>query len=161
MLPKAKPIAVGLLALSATLLADWNASGKPLDKETCASLKIERSKLLTKEMKKALEQGPDWVKDHLDKEKIEHIRHFLKVEEQFVFRCRGGGVAKPKVAAMPLPDRKPSVPLTASSEAKATETVALPVRKPEPPSMAATNVKASQTLADSDKTAPTDTRATQ
>ena len=70
------------------------ATAEPLDKESCANLQVERKKLLTKDMQHALEHGPDWVKDHLDKESIDKVRHFLSVEEQLAFRCRGGGAPR-------------------------------------------------------------------
>ena len=57
-------------------------------------------RLLTREMQAALDQGPDWVKDHLNTGEIDRVRDFLAVEEKIEFRCRGGGVAKStKVAA--------------------------------------------------------------
>lgn len=161
MMPRTHLIAVGLLAVGATALAGASASSKPLYREECAKLKIERIKLLTKDMQAALARGPDWVKDHLNKDKIEHVRHFLQVEENLAFRCRGGGIAKVKPPAMPLPDRKPDAPVMASAEDEAGQTIGLPLRKPELPSSAASEVKASQTLADSDKTAPAGARATQ
>ena len=79
------------------------AIAEPLDKESCANLQIERKKLLTREMQAALEHGPDWVKNHLDDESIGKVRRFLSVEEQIVFRCRGGGVAKVPAKATETP----------------------------------------------------------
>jgi hypothetical protein len=124
------------------------AVAEPLDKESCANLQVERKKLLTPEMQKALEQGPDWVKDHLNEESINKVRRFLSVEEQIVFRCRGGGVAKAPAkapetppqdaASVPLPDRNPSRPAAAQSG----------------------DGKPSQALADSDKTPPDKPKAT-
>ena len=64
---------------------------------------IERKKLLTRDMQAALEHGPDWVKDHLNDEEIDRVRHFLSVEEQIKFRCRGGGVAKARKIHRPAP----------------------------------------------------------
>ena len=124
------------------------ATAEPLDKESCANLQVERKKLLTKEMQHALEHGPDWVKDHLDKESIDKVRRFLSVEEQIVFRCRGGGVAKVPAKAtetppenagnVPLPDRNPTRPAAAQSD----------------------DGKPSQAVADSDKTPPGKPKAT-
>ena len=79
------------------------AIAEPLDKESCANLQVERKKLLTREMQAALEHGPDWVKDHLDDELIGKVRRFLSVEEQIVFRCRGGGIAKVPAKATETP----------------------------------------------------------
>jgi hypothetical protein len=115
------------------------ATAEPLDKENCANLQVERKKLLTKDMQHALEHGPDWVKDHLDKESIDKVRHFLSVEEQLAFRCRGGGVAKQKpeatppqdAAAVPLPDRNPSRSAAAQSgDGKPSQAVADSVKTP-------------------------------
>jgi hypothetical protein len=133
--------AVVLLVAAARLIAAGGASAEPLDKDSCASLQAERKGLLTKEMQAALDQGPDWVKKHLNEVELDRVRDFLKVEEKIEFRCRGGGVAKAKVSPppasdMPLPDRKPA---PASNG-------------PAPGS--------SQALADSDKTAPTKPKAT-
>ena len=87
-------------------------------RRACANLQVEQKKLLTPAMQAALERGPDWVKDHLNDQEIERVRNFLEVEEQIEFRCRGGGVAKPKPPApppapvsaegVPLPDRNPN-----------------------------------------------------
>jgi hypothetical protein len=124
------------------------AIAEPLDKESCANLQVERKKLLTREMQAALEHGPDWVKDHLDDESIGKVRRFLSVEEQIVFRCRGGGVAKvpakatetppENAGAVPLPDRNPTRPAAAQSD----------------------DGKPSQAVADSDKTPPGKPKAT-
>jgi hypothetical protein len=128
-------------------LAGAVAVAEPLDKESCANLQVERSKLLTRDMQAALDQGPDWVKNHLNDEAIDRVRHFLSVEEQIQFRCRGGGVAKvpPKstgatpqdAASVPLPDRKPPTPAAESGDGKP-----------------------SQAVADSDKTPPGKSKAT-
>jgi hypothetical protein len=142
------------------------AVATPLDKDTCANLQTERKKLLTPQMQAALEQGPDWVKKHLNDQDIEAVRQFLAVEEKIEFRCRGGGVAKPseKAAARddddddkpPLPDRKP-VPPGAVAGGEATP---MPDRKPGTKVEATADAKPSQAVADSDKTAPSKAKAT-
>lgn len=135
--------AVVLLVAAAGLVAAGSARAEPLDKDSCASLQAQRKGLLTKEMQAALDQGPDWVKRHLNEAEIDRVRDFLKVEEKIEFRCRGGGVAKAKVSPpapvgeMPLPDRKPTPP---ASKSPATGS--------------------SQALANSDKTAPAKPKAT-
>jgi hypothetical protein len=127
------------------------AAAEPLDKESCAKLQIERKKLLTPEMKRALEHGPDWVKDHLNDESINKVRRFLSVEEQIVFRCRGGGVAKVPAKATETPPE----------DAGDTATVPLPDRNPTRPAAAQSDDgKPSQALADSDKTPPGKSKAT-
>lgn len=127
------------------------AVAEPLDKESCANLQIERKKLLTREMQHALEHGPDWVKDHLDDESIGKVRRFLSVEEQIVFRCRGGGVAKVPAKATETPPE----------DAGDTATVPLPDRNPTRPAAAQSDDgKPSQALADSDKTPPGKSKAT-
>jgi hypothetical protein len=113
------------------------AVAEPLDKQRCAALQVERKKLLNADMQAALERGPDWVKKHLTDEAIGRVRHFLHVEEQIQFRCRGGGVVRAKPVSVPLPDRKPKLE-SASDE----------------------DTKPSQALADSDKTPPGKTKAT-
>ena len=87
-------IAVALLSGSLILPPGANAVAEPLDKESCRKLEAEHAKLLTREMRTALERGPDWVKDHLETGEIEKVREFLAVEEMIEFRCRGGGVVK-------------------------------------------------------------------
>ena len=130
-----------LVACSAAFLPGAGAIAAPLDKETCANLEIQKTKLLTPEVRAALERGPDWVKGHLDSDKIEKVREFLLVEEQVSFRCREG-LPKIKPQTVALPDRNPKRQL----EAAANTTAA---------------TKTSQTVADSDKTAPPLTKATQ
>jgi hypothetical protein len=126
------------------------APAEPLDKESCAKLQIERKKLLTPEMQRALEHGPDWVKDHLNDESINKVRRFLSVEEQIVFRCRGGGVAK-------IPAKAPEKP----SEDGGSATVPMPYRNPTRAAAAQSDDgKPSQALADSDKTPPGKSKAT-
>jgi hypothetical protein len=135
------------MIFAAGLLACEVAIAEPLDKEACANLQIERKTLLTRDMQAALDQGPDWVKDHLNDEAIGRVRHFLSVEEQIQFRCRGGGVAKvpakstdaapENAATVPLPDRKPTMPAADSGDGKP-----------------------SQAVADSDKTPPGKSKAT-
>lgn len=122
------------------------AVAEPLDKESCVHLQSERRQMLSPDMQKALDQGPDWVKSHLDEPDIDRVRQFLTIEEEIEFRCRGGGVAK---AAL-----KPDVPPTGSID------VPLPDRKPTRPVSAEAASKASQALADSDKTAPSKAKAT-
>ena len=104
-----RPQALAGLVFVAALLAGAVASAEPLDKESCANLQIERRKLLTRDMQAALDQGPDWVKDHLNDEAIDRVRHFLSVEEQIQFRCRGGGVAKvPAKSTNASPEKAPA-----------------------------------------------------
>jgi hypothetical protein len=142
-----RPQALAGLVFVAALLAGAVASAEPLDKESCANLQIERKKLLTRDMQAALDQGPDWVKDHLNDEAIDHVRHFLSVEEQIQFRCRGGGVAKvPAKSTDTAPENASTVPL--------------PDRKPTMPAAESGDGKPSQAVADSDKTPPGKSKAT-
>jgi hypothetical protein len=128
-----------LAVLTVVMASAWGpmAVAEPLDKEQCAKLQVERKSLLNADMEAALDRGPDWVKKHLTEEAIGRVRNFLHVEEQIQFRCRGGGVVKPKPVSVPLPDRKPKRE-SATGE----------------------DTKPSQTLADSDKTPPVKTKAT-
>ena len=160
-------IAVALLAGTFAVLPGARSRAEPLDREACLELERQRSKLLTREMKAALERGPDWVKDHLDTGEIEKVREFLAVEETIVFRCRRGGVTKPAQSAatsptdaqsVPLPDRKPDPP--PSTVATGAPDMPLPDRKPGSASSATADVEPSQTVADSDKTAPAKAEAT-
>jgi hypothetical protein len=162
-MPLLRLIAVALV--TAGTVAPFSAVAEPLDKESCLKLQGERRKLLTHEMQAALDRGPDWVKDHLDTEKIEKVREFLDVEAMIEFRCRGGGVTKPSETAAtsdpdipPLPDRKPTPP--PSAVASGDPDTPLPERKPDSSLPATADVDASQTVADSDKTSPSKTKAT-
>ena len=170
-MPLLRFIAVALLAASPAV-PFCTAAAEPLDKAACANLQNERQKLLTPKMQSALERGPDWVKDHLNHEDIEKVRQFLVVEEKLMFRCRdGGGVARALQNALTnpdgvsLPDRKP-MPPTAVAAAPAPVTpggeagVPLPDRNPNAANTATANVTSSQTVADSDKTAPSEAKAT-
>jgi hypothetical protein len=159
-----------LLAACVAVSLSVRATADPYDKEACAKLQVEQKKLLTRDVQEALNQGPDWVKKHLDPEKIEQVRQYLTVEESVMFRCRPGAIKIVYPPPPPLPDRKPPVPAVTAAPAEtpastAAETVEtaetatpLPDRKPFLDSMAET--KSSQTVADSDKTAASETKAT-
>jgi hypothetical protein len=123
------------------------AMAEPLDKESCANLQVERKKLFNRDMQAALDQGPDWVKGHLNDEAIEKVRRFLSVDEQIQFRCRSGGVAKPAEKSTDAASRNAA-------------TVPLPDRKPTTPAAAGDDGKPSQAVADSDKTPPGKSKAT-
>ncbi len=145
-MPLLRFIAVALLIVSSALALGVSAVAEPLDKESCASLQVERNKLFTRDMQAALDRGPDWVKDHLNDQELEQVRQFLGVEEKIQFRCRGGGVAKAALQAAATPAHAEVVPL--------------PDRKPAPPTETASDGKPSQTLADSAKTPPSKAKAT-
>jgi hypothetical protein len=149
-----RPQALAGLVFAAALLAGAVAIAEPLDKESCANLQIERKKLLTRDMQAALDQGPDWVKDHLNDEAIDRVRHFLSVEEQIQFRCRGGGVVKVPAKSN---DAAPEKATTAPENGK---TMPLPDRKPTMPAAESGDGKPSQAVADSDKTPPGKSKAT-
>jgi hypothetical protein len=153
MMPVLRFIVVALLVSSPIAVLGMRARAEPLDKASCASLALERKKLLTPTMQAALDRGPDWVKDHLNDADLERVRQFLDVEAKIAFQCRGGGINKKVTAApdepadadtVPLPDRKPVIETPAATESTATTTDSNP----------------SQTVADSDKTAPSKNKAT-
>jgi hypothetical protein len=147
-------IAIGLIFGSAALIGS-PAFAEPLDKQSCTSLQADRKQLLTRNMQAALDQGPDWVKTHLNEAEIELVRRFLNIEEQIQFRCRGGGVAKIE----PKPEPKTEAKTDGTGIQNPGE-VPLPDRKPAPPPSTDAQTKASQALADSDKTAPVKAKAT-
>ena len=154
-------IAVIPLAACAAASLSVSAPAAPFDKEACDKLKVEQKKLLTREVQEALSRGPDWVKAHLDPDKIEQVRQYLTVEESVMFRCRTGGIKIVWPPLPPLPDRKP--PMPADSTAPATITTAetgTPLPDLKPVLDAAAETKPSQTVADSDKTAPSEIKAT-
>jgi hypothetical protein len=163
MMPLLRFIAVALLASSPALLGAA-ALAEPLDKEACLKLQGERKKLLTREMQAALDHGPDWVKNHLDTGEIEKVREFLSIEEMIEFRCRDGGSiarALQNAAKNPdgvtLPDRKPTPPSTVATGEGETP---VPDRNPTAAQSTSAPAAPSQTVADSDKTAPSKTKAT-
>jgi hypothetical protein len=149
MMPVLRVIAVAFLTASSAMPFGVGAHAEPLEKDACQNLQLERKKLLTPQMQAALERGPDWVKDHLNDQEIERVRDFLRVEEMIEFRCRGGGVAKPTVT----PAAAPAAPVSA-------EGVPLPDRNPNREATATVDAKPSQTVADSDKTPPSNAKAT-
>lgn len=188
MMPKLRLIAIALL--SACAVAPLSAVAEPLDQEECKALEVQKRALLTPKVQSALARGPDWVKDHLhDHEEIENVREYLKVEEKVAFRCRTDGVQVPTPMPPPLPDRKPPVPTllvkgTPHILAGVAATSFLPLRKPTEAAIAETEAPAdegtegagdiatdgdddlaepgpSQAVADSDKTAPPEKKATQ
>jgi hypothetical protein len=184
---KLRLIAIALLAACA--VAPISADAEPLEWEECKALQAKKRTLLTPKVRSALSRGPDWVKDHLhDYQEIEKVREYLKVEENVAFRCRTDGIRVPKPMPPPLPDRKPPVPTlvvqgTPKILAGVAATSFLPLRKPT--ATATTEAQApadegnegagdiategdeepepgpSQTVADSDKTAPSENKATQ
>ena len=99
----ANSIGVGLIC-GATMLVSAACLAEPLDKESCANLQSQRKQLLNRDMQAALDQGPDWVNNHLSEPEIDRVRKFLAVEEQIEFRCRGGGVTKAKVTPPQPPE---------------------------------------------------------
>ena len=139
-MPSSRIILVALLCVGSFPALSGHAQAEPLDKDSCKQLQDEKKTLLTPNMQSALDHGPDWVKDHLDPMELEKVRRFLMVEEKIVFRCRNGGVDRPKATddGIPFPDRNPSRPPQIQAEAKP-----------------------SQTVADSDKTAADKAKATQ
>jgi hypothetical protein len=145
MMPVLRFIAVALLVSSPIAVLGMRAVAEPLDKASCASLANERKKLFTPSMQAALERGPDWVKDHLNDQELDQVRQFLDVEAKIAFQCRGGGVDKKVTAAPAAPE---------------TEEMPLPDRKPVLEPSTTTDSSPSQTVADSDKTAPSKTKAT-
>jgi hypothetical protein len=164
-------IAVAVIAASPALSLGAIAVAEPLAKEACAKLEVDRQKLNTPKMQAALEQGPDWVKNHLNEADIEKVREFLVVEEKLKFRCRESVVARAMQRALtnpdsvPMPDRKPVPPpssVAAASAASAGEAdeMPLPDRNPAAAQRTAGEIKSSQTVADSDKTAPSNVKAT-
>jgi hypothetical protein len=194
-MPSLRLIAAALLVLCGAGFFSLGARAVPLDRDECKTLKAEQTALLTKEVRAALAQGPDWVKDHLhDAGDIEKVRQYLSIEEKVEFRCRTDGVVPPKPEPISLPDRKPKLPPTQVADEKqeqtpilagAASTSLLPLRKPgasspedgigdaeeseeigdtqgaESASSAEADPGPSQTVADSDKTAPVKTKATQ
>jgi hypothetical protein len=161
-MPLLRFIAMALLTGTLAALPGSRVSAEPLEREACLKLQADRARLFTREMRVALERGPDWVKDHLNTGEIEKVREFLAVEEMIEFRCRGGGVAK-QVATpasaedMPLPDRRPDPP---QATAVGSADIPLPDRKPGSATPSVADVEPSQAVADSDKTAPEKTKAT-
>ena len=155
-------IAVMPLAACVVTSLSVSAPAAPFDKEACDKLKVEEKKLLTREVQEALSRGPDWVKAHLDPEKIEQVRQYLTVEESVMFRCRTGGIKIVLPLPPPLPDRKPAVPMVAaiSAEPLTTEDTGTPLPDRKPVLNAVAETKSSQALADSDKTAPSEIKAT-
>jgi hypothetical protein len=102
LMPLLRFIAVALVAASTA--APFSAVAEPLDKESCLKLQGERRTLLTREMQAALDHGPDWVKDHLDTQKIEKVREFLDIERNRR-SCRAGHSAAAGPQAHPAAER--------------------------------------------------------
>ncbi len=136
--PLLRLIAIGLLATCGSALSIHAAYAAPLHPDACKALEAQRQAVFTGDIKSALERGPDWVKDHLHSPgQIEMVRQYLVIEEKLKFRCRTDGVVMPKPRQVPLPDRKPPVPLhqIAMDESNTVLTTAaaeslLPLRKP-------------------------------
>ena len=104
-MPLLRFIAMALLTGTLAALPGGRVSAEPLEREACLKLQADRARLFTREMKVALERGPDWVKDHLNTGEIEKVREFLAVEEMIEFRCRGGGIVKQAATPASAPRR--------------------------------------------------------
>lgn len=187
---KLRLIAAALLAVGLAAHFSPPARAEMLERDQCKVLEAEKQTLLTANVKAALTGGPDWVKDHLHNEdEIEKVRAYLRVEEKVAFRCRTDGVRIPKPLPPPLPDPKPAIPIIMAEGQKVLAGAAamsfLPLRKPSATESEtaeetlgvegmgdAEEVTAvaessegepgpSQAVAESDKTAPSENKATQ
>lgn len=188
---KLRLIAAALLAVGLAAHFSPPARAEMLERDQCKVLEAEKQTLLTANVKAALTGGPDWVKDHLHNEdEIEKVRAYLRVEEKVAFRCRTDGVRIPKPQPPPLPDPKPAVPIIMAEGQKVLAGAAamsfLPLRKPSATVSETAEAEAlgiegigdaeevtaladsseaepgpSQAVAESDKTAPPENKATQ
>jgi hypothetical protein len=107
-------IAIAPLVFGLVLIGAAGARAEPLGKQACAKLKAEYDSMLTPEMKQALDQGPDWVKSHLDDQDLDKVRAYINIENKLDFRCRKGRYLSDYVHRVPLPDRRPEPPASNS-----------------------------------------------
>lgn len=187
---KLRSIAVVLVALAFAGPLCAAAYAEPLEADECKELKDQKQALLTATVNAALTRGPDWVKENIyDLETIERVRKYLQVEANVAFRCRTDGVRIPEPEPPSLPDRKPTVPTFALAGMAAAPLI--PLRNPSRDKIEATLAAqeaagegdtdepdiagldedmsteadsaagASQAMAGSDKTAVSDSKATQ
>ena len=77
------------LVLTALLLQGTGAQAANLDKDTCARLEEEQSKLEKAGVRATLAKGAAWAKDNLPLDKLQEVRRLIEVDEQILFRCQG------------------------------------------------------------------------
>src|SRR5262245_34618188 len=73
-------------------LALAQARAAPLDADTCATLQLEQEQLENAGVEKDMAKGPAWAKDNLPYAKLAHVRRFIEIEEQLLFRCRNKAI---------------------------------------------------------------------
>jgi hypothetical protein len=94
-------LTLGLLAAGAQC-----ASADKLDKDTCKQLQNELAYVLAAGAREDMNEGPEWAKANLTRERLQRIKKLIEIEEQLEFRC---GVSHGRVAAV-KPRQRPQVP---------------------------------------------------
>ena len=86
-------IAWGLVVLAA---GSAGVSAARLDKSACNVLNAELAGMVATGVRADMEQGPEWAKANLPREKLRNIYRLIELEEQLEFRC---GLSHSRVAA--------------------------------------------------------------
>ena len=141
--------------------AAWRCLAEPLDKESCLKLQGERRKLLTREMQAALDHGPDWVKDHLDDPGDRESAGVpgRRGDDQVPLPRRRRDRANRRNADRTFRRCRTASPPRRRARLPTAPDTQLPDRNPNP-RLRRPLSQPSQTVADSDKTAPSKTKAT-
>jgi hypothetical protein len=115
----------GGLALMAALLAlSAPARATHLDAAACTSLEVERNGLAAAGTRKDMQNGAEWAKTNLSKERLDRIGRLIEVEEQIAFRCRPTRAVAAASETGPEPraaTAKPAATGTAAAAAPADE----------------------------------------
>jgi hypothetical protein len=108
---------IGLVVcVFAIALSFAEVGAAPLDAESCARLKGEQTLLEHSGARGNMLRGPQWAKANLTADKLGQIRRLIEVDEQLLFRCRGG---KALVELPPEPEADPAAaPPEASEDGK-------------------------------------------
>lgn len=92
-----------LLAALLFGVAASQSAAAPLDPQTCATLKSERSTLVAAGAKSDMERGPAQAKATLTPERLQKVERLITIEEQLSFRCDDLVTARPQIKEPPKP----------------------------------------------------------
>ncbi|MEM7620769.1 MAG: hypothetical protein AAF228_09975 [Pseudomonadota bacterium] len=142
------------ILLIASFVLSFKGHTERLPEKQCDTFKHKRKALISQGVRNKMEKGPQWAKDNLKPEELEYIKDYIHLTEILLFQCNGKPEAslktlasktkqKKKLAAYPLPDRKPiakiaenklrAVDLIPTAEAKAAPDLKLGKQGIKPP----------------------------
>jgi hypothetical protein len=124
-----------MLLLAALLLNGIGAQAGVLDKESCAKLEVEQTKLEQAGVRGTIAKGPQWAKANLPLDKLQEVRRLIEVDELLTFRCQGKPLVllPSSVDADPPPPPDDAADTGKDPEGKATPKADTPKDAPKAP----------------------------